>query len=161
MASAQILSHEVTGLRRDFYAPKDVCETMGHKHSLIVTARPPAELDCMGRMVQLTDFCQKIEKSGLSLLRGRLDPLTDQVICEYGDGLVFSMRCHSGNSKYCEDAQSGCKGIQDVFAKGLRVSHAALLPDGGDHRLNCYFSHAYLNDEVQKIIPPLSEVESL
>lgn len=134
---------------------------MGHKHSLFITSKPPASLDCMGRSVVLTDFCDKIKKEGLSLLRGRLDPLTNQVVCEYGDGLVFSMRCHSGNSKYCESAQLGCAGIQDVFAKGLKVSHSALLPDGGDHRLNCYFTHSYQEQDVQKILPPLSEVESL
>lgn len=151
----------MTGLKRDFYSPKDVCETMGHKHSLLVSAKPPASVDCMGRVVLLNDFCAKIEKAGLALLRGRLDPLTNQVVCEYGDGLVFSMRCHSGNSRFCESAQQGCEGIQNVFAKGLNISHAALLPDGGDHRLNCYFGHTSLNFDVQKILPPLSEVESL
>lgn len=154
-----MLKHDVGSAKRDFYPPKEVCEVMGLKHNLVVTLKPPASVDCMSREVLITDFCQKVEKEhpGTGLLRGKVDPYSEKVVCEYGQSLSLVFRCSPGRQDYCSSAKKGCQRLQDVFAVSLSLEHSSILPDGADQRLQCYFSSSKTaSSSEQKIIPPLN-----
>lgn len=128
---------------------------MGLKHNLVVTPKPPATMDCMGREVLISDFCQKITREKVGLLRGKVDPFSKKVVCEYAQSLSLSFRCSPGRQEYCASASKGCAKLKSVFAIDLQVDHSSILPDGADQRLNCYFSHSKKSQAVQKILPTL------
>lgn len=151
-----MLKHDVGSAKRDFYSPKEVCEEMGLKHNLVVTPKPPAAVDCMAREVLITEFCQKIAKDRMGLLRGKVDPYSEKVVCEYGRSLSLIYRCSPGYQEYCTSAKKGCERLGDVFAVGLNLDHSSILPDGPDQRLQCYFSASKTAPTEQKIIPPLN-----
>ncbi len=135
---------------------------MGKKHSLLVSPKPPAHLDCMGEVVSLSEFCQKVHiNKRFPLMRGVIDPVSNQVACESGEALTLSLRCHEGNDRYCKGAEAGCTELKSIFAFGLDLTHSSMLIDRGDQLLNCYFSKKSETDESLMILPLLDQVHTL
>lgn len=156
-----MIKHDVGAPQRDFYEAKEVCEVMGAKHTLLASPKPPATIDCMGRDVLVSDFCEKVTKEKVGLLRGRLDPFSDKVVCEYGQTVNVTYRCTEKSQSLCENSKRGCLKLRGVFARTLGLSHSSLLPDGADHRLNCYFSMNETENDAQILSSPFEAAESL
>ena len=150
-----MLKHDVGSANRDFYELKKVCEVMGLKHNLVVSPMPPTVVDCMGREVLVTDFCLKISSSKTGLLRGKIDPYSNKVVCEYGQSLLLVFRCSPGSQSYCVSASKGCERLKNVFAVEHELVHSSILPDGADQKLQCYFSASKTEPSSSEIIPAL------
>lgn len=151
------ITFEAEGLRRDFFTLKEACEEMGHQHNLLIKAQPPSQVDCMGRLIQATDFCLKKERSGRPpLLRGVIDRVEDQVVCETGLAVQLGLDCQgSRGRRYCDEPETGCQELGQVFARKLVLAHSAVTGLGEDTRLNCFYSAKPTTDDSLELIPML------
>lgn len=163
LSASSLIQVDAEGVRRDYYSFDTVCETMGHKHSLLVEAVPPAILDCMGARVSLTEFCQKVHPEARPpLLRGMIDPLEKKkIICESGIAATVRVDCSQKSAElegFCLPAPKACAKLKNIFAIGLEAFHES---GSADERINCYFTEKIEANAEEFLIPPLSEVESL
>jgi len=153
---AKVLKHDVGSAKRDFHELKKVCEVMGLKHNLVVSAKPPSIVDCMAREVFVTDFCLKTSKGKTGLLRGKVDPYSNKVVCEYGQSLSLVFGCSPGKQSYCDSAIKGCERLKNIFAVEHELTHSSILPDVADRKLQCYFSASNNGPTSSEIIPALN-----
>jgi hypothetical protein len=145
------------GLRRDFHAPKTACEQMGHHHSLIVTLRPPAAIDCMGSEILASDFCEKVHRTDRpALLRGLIDPVSEQVVCESGVALTLMLNCVGQTARrFCDDPKAGCEELKSIYGRGLDLNHFSVTGLGEASRLQCYFTRKTPKADELDLLEPL------
>lgn len=164
-AQGKILRHEATGLEQKSFSFKDVCRTVGESRTLIIERIGQNGLDCMGKKISATKFCSSQLKNE-PLLRGLVLDYEDRVVCQTGSSVSLSLGCYgkSLREKYCEDAKLGCRRLGKIYAFHLESHHSSLLPDGADHRLNCYYQSIKVIDNLQepeKLIDPKTYLRDL
>lgn len=151
-------------MSRKFFEPKVACEKMGHHHNLIITPLAPAHLDCMGKRVSLNAFCMLVkEELSKPLLRGYVDPVTNQVVCEGGSATALRLECPLGADerldRYCMDHKPGCQRLGELYAQDLELSHSAFLEAKlNAKQLTCHFSAKVESEQGSEFeILPISE----
>ncbi len=139
-AQAEVLKFDIVGYQRKLFSYKEVCQKMVSKHMLLVSVKNPAVLDCMGKEVKVSDFCQdKVEKK--NFLRGYANTKLEEVTCEYGVKAFLSLGCDKAHKSFCEDPEKGCTSLKKVYAHSLELDHHAFLEKDIDNVLNCYYGH--------------------
>jgi hypothetical protein len=138
--NSKVLKNQVTGMKRSFFSFKETCQFMGHtKNLLLIDVKGPAVITCMIHDVNLTSFCLKKYPKKNNILRGRVDKIGNQVVCEEGDAVNLSMSCE--NNKHCnKPSKMICKKLKPVFAKQLSLSHHSKLSKNKETTINCYFA---------------------
>lgn len=134
---AAVTKNEVTGLQRQSFGLKEACIKAGFEHLLLVEAKNPTTVDCMGRDLNAMDFCRKIEATK-PLLRGIVSKSKSQIYCEYGETVSLSLICDQQHYQYCQNAKIGCEQLRPIFADKLELMHSSLT--GTPTNLNCHYS---------------------
>jgi len=126
---------------------------MGHgKNLLLIEAKGPGVITCMIKDVNLTDFClKKLGEKG-NVLRGRVDKVEKQVVCERGDAVNLRISCSSSTLKMCKyKTKKACSSLRPLFANQLELSHHSKLKNSSGDTINCYFAKkSSLDDEILK-----------
>lgn len=118
-----------------------ICKEMGHKENLIVEAKNSNQIDCMGRIVEIADFCEKkfpLEKDGqkLFLTKASIGMATKRGYCERGEAVLLRLNCDSDHSSYCTSAKNGCEKLGKIFARQLPLEEARKI----ESILRCFYS---------------------
>lgn len=126
-------------------------------HMLLVSVKNPAALDCMGKEVRISQFCEeKVEKK--NFLRGYVNTKLEEVTCEYGLKAFLSLGCDKSHKRFCREPEKGCLSLRGVYAKSLELDHHAFVEKDVDDVLNCYYGVPEV-EKVKSISRPLREWE--
>jgi len=127
---------------------KEVCESVGVKDALLITASSSGDLDCMGTMVFINKFCRQKDKK--NLLRGVIEKDSKQVLCQYGDGAELSVVCDEKHSDLCLNAAKSCNEMRKYYSQEVPLYHSSVTNDVNRKReLNCYFSFS----DIKRFLP--------
>jgi len=144
LSLAKVIQNDVTLSKKELFTYKDACEFMGHKESPLIE-EGLLELDCMGRKIQVSDFCQQKSKDP-GLLRGFVDREEKKVVCQSGERVILGVLCDERDKKYCQTSENGCLQLKKIFAARLELVHHALLENKEGKKVQCYFSNDSNND---------------
>ena len=100
------------------------------------------EIDCMGRKVQVGEFCFKELAADPYYLRGYADEFSKEVVCLSGKSLIFKFQCVKlADRALCsKDAKVACEEIRQKLARRLEnIHHSFTKNEKGIRQLNCYF----------------------
>ena len=127
-------------LKRESYSLKKVCSYMGHNHQLMVDAQNTQFVDCMGEMVSVQDFCQKVSKKDLNLSRGFINSNMSLAYCDYASSVKIKFSCEKKQAKYCSSsAKKGCQKLGKFYARDHQLIHQTFI-DENPPLLSCLFS---------------------
>lgn len=100
-----------------------------------------SKVDCMSRLVDSMEFCEKKLPADPYLASGFVDAKSQKVVCQSARRVVVKYSCDNGNEAYCQNSNAGCNLIKSKLARRLDLSHHSLLDTlEGKKELNCYFS---------------------
>lgn len=136
-AYSAVIKNEVGGLKRKAFTLKEACIKAGFKDNLLVEASNSVTIDCMGRELNINDFCTKLNVDP-NLLRGFVSKSKSQVYCEYGTSVSLTLSCDKDHFSYCQNAKKGCEKLGQNFAIRLSLMHSSLT--GVPKNINCHFS---------------------
>ena len=153
---SKVMEFKVSKQIRKSSTFKEACEAMGFRDNLLVEAKGLVALNCMGRILKVSDYCAKQVQTKKSFLRGFINKTEKKVICQYGNSANLTLSCETKKTrKFCESPASSCRKLKNYFARDLDVTHHSRLFKNEAETLNCYFGK--LNLDVD---PDLFEGES-
>lgn len=145
---AKIIQHDVYQVSpKKTFSLQDVCKTMLKKEFPLLQAHSATKVDCMSRLVDSIDFCEKKLPADPYLASGFVDSKNQKVVCQSARRVVVKYACEGSDEAYCKDSSAGCNLIKSKLARRLDLSHHSLLDSlEGKKELNCYFSINNLKD---------------
>ena len=99
-------------------------------------------LDCMGKKVDVGDFCDKEMAADPYYLRGSINKTKKEVVCVSGKKVVFKYLCvKKTDVQYCgSSAKESCELIQKKLARRIDIVHSAFTQtEKGIKQLSCFF----------------------
>lgn len=148
--SAKIIKDDVFVKSEKTYSFEQVCRALVKRESPLIEARSVGKLDCMGTIVNVSDFCQKEFERDPSYARAMVKD--GKVKCQMATRVIMGYQCASSGDGLCDDKDIGCYKLREKFASNLFLSHASSSREGKGRKLNCYFS-AQKNEDVLKLRP--------
>lgn len=139
---AKIIQHDVYQVsKKKTFSLKEVCKTMLKKDYPLLQAHSASKVDCMSKLVDSIDFCEKKFPEDPYLVSGVVDSKEQKVICQSARRVVVKYSCENGDEMFCQNSNLGCDLIKSKLARRLDLSHHSLLHTlDGKKELNCYFS---------------------
>jgi hypothetical protein len=137
--NAKILQDEVVISDEKFFSFKEVCLELTKRDSPLISEHSLTELDCMGKIIKVGDFCDKKTMDDPYYIRGLVDKTQKKVICKSAKRVHMKYECKNSYDRFCQEAELGCYLLQELFAKRLKTSHATLLTEGKSKILSCHF----------------------
>ena len=141
--SAKVLDYQAYPSRINFYTAKEMCLKLSPGNELISDFPDLKTLDCMGKIFELSQACEKMERiEGTSFLRGFFDVEKNKAGCQYGRNATLVVSCDKRDrERYCGHEKEGCGKLKDIFARGLDLAHAIMGEnDSGELEVRCYYS---------------------
>jgi hypothetical protein len=108
----------------------------------LIDAVSGTELDCMGKKVAASEFCEKVLAHDPYYLRAYVDAATKEVVCLSGKRVVFKFQCvRRTHAELCAaSAKVACEEMKSKLAHRLELVHSShTRTDKGIKELNCYF----------------------
>jgi hypothetical protein len=133
---AEVLKHEASSKTIKSFTFKEVCTGLGSKNNEMIEAKSLTEIDCMGKVFPVMQFCLNQFPLEKTLARGIVNSKEKKVECEMSASVTVSVSCDKRDLKYCFDPKKGCEELRKIYAYRLEVAHYSLL----EKNLNCYFS---------------------
>ncbi|MBP9681319.1 MAG: hypothetical protein KBD76_07935 [Bacteriovorax sp.] len=134
--NAAVLKHERSSVVNKEFDYTEFCQTLGAKHSELISVKSMSEIECMNKSYEVLDFCLKKFPEDKWLTRGYVDQAKKKIICEMSKSVMVSVSCDKRDSLYCLNPKEGCEKLRKIFAHRLEIAHFSLL----EKNLNCYFS---------------------
>lgn len=135
---AEVLKFDITGYKRDLYTYKAVCQEMGHKNLLLVEPKNVMHMDCMGEVVNIRSFCQRVSPKE-TFLRGYINEKMKEVVCMHGKSAFLSIGCDKRDKVYCESPKEGCLRLNRIYAYSHQLEYHSFIEKDVDNVLNCHF----------------------
>ena len=137
--NAKILQDEVVISDEKIFSFEQVCKELTGRESPLISAQSMTQLDCMGMIIKVGDFCDKKTQDDPYYIRGLVDKTQKRVICKSAKRVHMKYECENVQDRFCQEAELGCYLLQELFAKRLKTSHATILPEGKSKILSCHF----------------------
>ncbi len=115
---------------------------MGHVDSPLIDIVSGTKIDCMGKKVDVGEFCDKELATDPYYLRAFIDKEKNEVVCVSGKKVLFKYLCVKLTDKaMCsQDAKLSCSYIQNKLARRLDMVHWSFVKnERGIKQLNCFF----------------------
>lgn len=152
LSFANVIQDDVATTEKNPFSFKYVCQKMVTHESPLIEVASGTELDCMGKKVSVSHFCDKEMAADPYYLRAYIKRETKEVVCHSGKKVLFKYRCvKSADRHLCEDeAKKSCAFIKEKLAKRLDLVHASQTKtEKGIKELNCYFESLPLKDGLR------------
>ncbi len=134
--NAAVLKHEVVNARYEEFPFREVCEKLGAKNFELIDARSMTEIDCMGKVFPVNNFCLDKFPLDKTFTRAIIDEKNKKVRCEFSSSVMIAVSCDARDLKYCFKPEEGCEQLKKIYASRLGIAHFSLL----EKNLNCYFA---------------------
>jgi hypothetical protein len=139
---AHVIQDDVSVTERSSFSFAHVCSKMVTHEAPLIDAVSGTELDCMGKRVNVADFCEKEMAADPYYLRGSVSKTKKEVVCVSGKKVLFKYLCvKKTDAQYCgSSAKESCEVIQKKLARRLDMVHFSYTQnDKGIKQLNCFF----------------------
>jgi hypothetical protein len=139
---SRVIQDDVTVVEKFSYNMKEVCSKMVTHESPLVEVVSGTELDCMGKKIQVSDFCDKELVTDPYYLRGYVNREKKEVVCVTGKKVVFKYQCTKlSDGELCDgNSKTGCAFAQKKLARRLDlVEHSLAKSEKGIKELSCKF----------------------
>ncbi len=139
------MNDQISDLKKINYSFSEVCKKSVTHESPLIEFISPKEIDCMGKKIQVMDFCDKEQAGDPYFLRAIATEATKEVSCISGKRLVFKYLCAKKTDfVFCDVASLGCVEIKNQLAKRLHIVRASVTKNSkGQKELNCYFDSKF------------------
>lgn len=137
---AKIIKDEVLLTDEKLFSFREVCKKLTKRDSPLITFHSVSKLDCMGKIVDVSKFCDMHTQADPYYIRAVVEKSSKQVNCKSAKRVRIKYQCDSGNDKYCKDKEIGCYLFQEKLAKRLKTAHASIITEQGRKILNCHFT---------------------
>lgn len=147
---AHVLQDDVSVTDKSRFQFSTVCKTMVAHESPLIEVASGTELDCMGKKVDVSKFCEKELAADPYYLRGSVDRDNKEVVCLSGKKVLFKYLCVKAKDKaLCSsEAKSACQYIQGKLARRLDIVHSSFTENHKRiKQLNCYFESLPLKEK--------------
>ena len=152
LSFASVIQDDVSTTGKNPFSFKIVCQKMVAHESPLIEAVSGTELDCMGKKVDVSIFCDKEMAADPYYLRAYIDKEAKEVICHSGKKVIFKYQCVKiSDRKWCDsNPKVACAFIKEKLAKRLDIVHTSLTKNHkGIKELNCYFESLPLNEKAK------------
>ncbi len=139
---AGVTRDDVTVTDKITFSWKFVCTKMVTHEAPLIELVSGTEIDCMGKKVNVSDFCEREMAHDPYFLRGFVKEETKEVVCQSGKKVIFKYQCvRLADKRLCgQSAEASCKEIRHKLARRLDIVHQSFTKnDKGIKELNCYF----------------------
>lgn len=138
--SAKIVKDEVLVIDEKTFSFSQVCKELTKRDSPLVTYHSISKLDCMGTIVDASDFCDSKTKEDPYYIRAVVEKQSKKVNCKSAKRVRIKYQCEGPKDKFCKDKEIGCYLFQEKLAKRLKTAHASIIKENGTRFLNCHFT---------------------
>lgn len=148
---SHVIQDDVSVTDRSRFTFGSVCKKMVTHESPLIEVVSGTELDCMGKKVNVADFCYKELAHDPYYLRGSIDKKSQEVICLSGKKVLFKYLCVKGKDKeLCAmPAKLACEYIRGKLARRLDIVHSSFTQNPKSiKQLNCYFESLPLKEKL-------------
>ncbi len=139
---AGVTRDDVTVTEKSNFSWKTVCAKMVAHETPLIEPVSGTEIDCMGKKVNVSDFCDKEMAHDPYFLRGYVNESSKEVVCQSGKKVIFKYQCvRLADKRICgQTAEASCKEIRLKLARLLDIVHQSFTKnEKGIKELNCYF----------------------
>lgn len=150
---AGVVRDEVAITDKVNFSWKTVCSKMVTHETPLIEAVSGTEIDCMGKKVNVSDFCFRELAQDPYYLRAFVREESKEVVCESGKKVNFKYQCVKlTDRRLCsQTSQKACAEIRVKLARRLDIVHHSFTNnDKGIKELNCYFESLPLNDQTKE-----------
>lgn len=140
LSFAHIIQDDVSVLERTRFSLKEVCTKSGYSDSPLIDVVSGALIDCMGRKVDVTNFCDRELAHDPYYLRAYIEK--EEVVCLTGKRVLFKYQCvkFTDRDLCSKEAQRSCEIIKRKLARRLDLIHSSFVKnEKGIKQLNCFF----------------------
>ena len=151
LAFAHIIQDDVATTDKSRFDLKTVCKKSVTHESPLIDIVSGTELDCMGKKIEVGNFCLKELAADPYYLRAYIDKESKEVVCVSGKKVLFKYLCVKLSDKQLcdQDAKKSCTFIQKKLAYRLDMVHSSFTKnEKGIKQLNCYFESLPLKDKI-------------
>jgi hypothetical protein len=138
-ALASLAQFDVINSEKISFDYKKVCDVMGAKEAVIITAPTVNQLDCMGTKVTIIDFCLKDYAKDSKFIRAFVEPKQKVVICEKAKRVILKYQCETKDSERCLDSEIACFDLKKTLAYNLKVFHHSAQGTKDKKVISCIF----------------------
>lgn len=149
LSFANVIQDDVATTDKFNFSFKTVCSKMVSHESPLIEVVSGTELDCMGKKISVSSFCEKEMVQDPYYLRAYVDKVHKEVVCHSGKKVLFKYQCVKLKDRsLCEaQAKNSCAQIKEKLAKSLDIVHSSVTKnEKGIKELNCYFESLPLKE---------------
>ncbi|HXH74664.1 MAG TPA: hypothetical protein VNJ08_06840 [Bacteriovoracaceae bacterium] len=151
LSIAHIIQDDVSVTDRAAFSLASVCKKMVSHESPLIDIASGTEIECMGKKVEIAEFCDKEMAADPYYIRAYIDKENKQVVCQSGKKVLFKYLCVKMSEKhYCNGkARQNCLSLKAKIAKRLDLVHSSQVKnEKGIPQLNCFFEPVPLNESL-------------
>jgi DNA-binding XRE family transcriptional regulator len=148
-AYSHIILDDVATTDKTPFSFQTVCRKMVTHESPLIEATSGTQLDCMGKKIDVREFCNKEMAHDPYYIRAYIDKERKQIICHSGKKVLFKYLCVKlADKKLCsQDARKSCLLIREKLAKRLDLVHSSIIKnEKGIKQLSCFFESLPLSE---------------
>jgi len=142
LSFSHIIQDDVLIVEKKYFTFNYVCKKSFPTDSPLIEVLGGTQLDCMGRKLNVSNFCDNELRSDPYYLRAYIDKNKNEVICLTGKKVIFKFVCAKlTDRKICTlNSKTACLKIQEKLAKRLDIVHASFIKNEKSMKqLNCTF----------------------
>lgn len=146
---AHVIQDDVSITDKSRYSFKTICNKLVTHESPLIEIASGTQLDCMGKKVEVGDFCLKELTSDPYYLRGYVDKENKDVVCVSGKKVLFKYLCVKlSDNRYCgNNSKASCELIKRKLAYRLDIVHHSIIKnEKGIKQLSCFFESLPLRE---------------
>ena len=148
-AFSNVIQDDVYTTDKFRFSFKTVCQKMVTHETPLIEIVSGTVLDCMGKKIDVGNFCDKEMAADPYYLRAYVDRESKEVVCHSGKKVLFKYQCVKLSDRILCDskAQASCQQMKQKLAKRLDLVHASIIKnEKGIKELNCYFESLPLKE---------------
>lgn len=148
---AGVVKDDVSTVDKINFSLKSVCLKMVTHESPLIEIVSGTEIDCMGKKVSVSSFCEKEMAQNPYYLRAYIDRDKKEVICHTGKKVIFKYQCVKLSDKsICRPGhRKSCEDLKIKLARRLDIVHTSYTKnEKGIKELNCFFESLPLQDKA-------------
>ena len=151
-AFSNVIQDDVSTTDKIRFSFKTVCQKMVTHETPLIEIVSGTVLDCMGKKIEVGNFCDKEMAADPYYLRAYVDRESKEVVCHSGKKVLFKYQCVKLSDRILCDskAQASCQQMKQKLAKRLDLVHASIIKnEKGIKELNCYFESLPLKESLK------------
>lgn len=142
----RVLVDDISISSKQNYSLKEFCQEMVTHPAPLIEVKSISTIDCMGKKVDVGEFCLKKMATDPYYLRGYAK--STGVECLSGKKVIFKYECRKKDRLCQADAKTTCTELKSKLAYRLDLIHSSLLVNEKKKQLNCFFESLPLNIEA-------------